>query len=204
LHDTAYAIGRSFFACYVQPEAAILEIGSMNVNGGLRDFCPAGSSYTGVDFTPGPGVDLVVEQVAKLPFDPGAFDAVVSSSAFEHDAMFWVTFLEICRVVKEGGYIYINAPSKGDYHCHPIDAWRFFPDSGVALCTWARLNGYHMTLLESFITQNDAEVWNDCVMIFGKRAYPPVTLVTDRHPNIMNVRIWPDIETVDRRVGRWP
>jgi len=59
----------------------------------------------------------------------------------------------MCRVLKEGGYLYLNAPSKGGYHQYPIDAWRFFPDAGIALCDWAKLNKHAVELLESFKTE---------------------------------------------------
>lgn len=41
-----------------------------------------------------------------MPFGDGAFDAVVASSVFEHDVAFWITFREMCRVVRPGGTIY--------------------------------------------------------------------------------------------------
>lgn len=205
MHATAYAIGRAFFESYVRRGDLILEIGSMNVNGSLRDFCPAESRHVGADVSAGAGVNLVISPVSQLPFPDQTFDAVVSSSCFEHDRMFWVTFLEICRVVKEGGYIYINAPSKGEYHRYPIDAWRFFPDAGIALCAWARSNRYDMNLLESFVAENiPGDFWGDCVMIFGKRAYPVPVLVAHRYRNIINVRSWPDLENLGRECERWP
>jgi SAM-dependent methyltransferase len=204
MHDTAYLIGRVFFESYVRPGNLVLEIGSMNVNGSLRDFCPAGSRYVGVDLAPGAGVDVVVQRISQLPFGADVFDAVVTSSCFEHDMMFWVTFLEICRVLKPGGYLYINAPSKGEYHRYPIDAWRFFPDAGVALRDWARGNDYDMNLLESFIAENIRNNWGDCVMIFGKRAYPPPVLVVQRYPRVINARVWPDLDAIHRGTAAWP
>jgi SAM-dependent methyltransferase len=202
MHETAYAIGGTFFGSYVRAGDRILEIGSMNINGSLRDFCPGGSRYVGADLSVGPGVDVVVGQTSDLPFAADTFDAVVSSSCFEHDGMFWVTFLEICRVLKQGGYLYINAPSRGVYHRYPIDAWRFFPDSGIALCGWAKANNHAMNLLESFIALGDD--FDDCVMIFGKRATPPSVLVAERYTEIINLRAWPDLETLDRQDLQWP
>jgi len=201
MHDTAYAVGRAFFQSYVRAGDGILEIGSFDVNGSLRDFCPAGSHYVGVDLAPGPSVEIVAP-ASQLPFPDETFDAVVSSSCFEHDSMFWLTFLEISRVVKRGGYIYINAPSRGDYHTFPIDAWRFFPDAGMALSAWARRSGYAVDLFESFISEGDD--FGDCVMVFGKGAEPPPILLARRCPDILNVRTWPDTETLARRTHLWP
>ena len=107
MHDTAYEIGGLFFQSYVNAESSVLEIGSLNINGGLRDFRPTGS-YIWVDLNPGNGVDVIVRRISQLPFRRETFDAVVSSSCLEHDLMFWVTFLEMCRVLKHGGYLYLR------------------------------------------------------------------------------------------------
>ena len=204
MHDTAYLIGRAFFDTYVRPGDRVLEIGSMNVNGSLRDFRPAASAYVGVDLQSGAGVDVVVHRISQLPFAADSFDVVVTSSCFEHDAMFWVTFLEICRVLKAGGYLYVNAPSKGEYHRYPIDAWRFFPDAGIALRDWARRNDYDMNLLESFIAERITGNFGDCVMVFGKGAYPPPVLLAQRYTAVLNARAWPNLETIARESALWP
>lgn len=203
MHDTAYELGGLFYETYVQPGSCILDIGSMNVNGTLRDFRPAGSCYVGVDLAAGAGVDVVIGPDSRLPFKAEAFDAVTSSSQLEHDRMFWVTFLELCRVLKSGGYLYINAPSKGGYHRYPIDAWRFFPDAGIALRDWARVNHYPIELLELFITENRGDIWNDCVMVFAKNGRPATVSVADRHGLAINIRRWPDLPTIARRHDRW-
>jgi hypothetical protein len=50
MHDTAYELGKAFFALYARPTTtSVIDIGSMDVNGTLRDWCPAGAKYTGVD-----------------------------------------------------------------------------------------------------------------------------------------------------------
>jgi hypothetical protein len=56
MHDTAYEIGREFFNVYVKKSARILEVGSQNVNGTLRDFIPFEGEYVGIDVNNGPGV----------------------------------------------------------------------------------------------------------------------------------------------------
>jgi SAM-dependent methyltransferase len=203
MHDTAYELGDLFYQTYVQPGSYVLDIGSMNVNGTLRDFCPAGSCYVGVDIEAGNGVDVVVSSNSQLPFKADAFNAITSTSSFEHDRTFWVTFLEMCRVLKSGGYLYLNAPSRGGYHRYPIDAWRFFPDAGIALRDWARTNLYPVELLESFITENRADDWNDCVMIFAKGGHPPALGVADQYALAMNVRRWPDLQVISRQNNHW-
>ena len=60
-------------------------------------------------------------------------------------------FNEALRVLKPTGLLYINAPSNGAYHRYPVDCWRFYPDSGVALQNWGNRSGYECALLEFFI-----------------------------------------------------
>ena len=64
-------------------DALVLEVGSYNVNGSVRDHFHNFSSYTGVDFRPGPNVDEVC-LAHDMDFDV-KFDVVISSSMLEHD-----------------------------------------------------------------------------------------------------------------------
>jgi SAM-dependent methyltransferase len=192
MHDTALDLGRRFFAAYcADAPASILDVGAMNVYGGtLRDVAPPDCVYTGVDLEAGDGVDIVLDDPHVLPFEDETFDAIVSSSCLEHDTMFWLTFIEIVRVTKTGGFIYLNAPSNGSYHCHPVDNWRFYPDAGVALAVWARRLAYDPVLIESFIAPRIADQWNDCVMVFrrGQAPDPGQRRIVDELPGAFNVR----------------
>ncbi len=169
MHDSAILNGRRFFDTYVARLGAVsvVDIGAQDVTGSLRTLCPPEAKYTGVDFIDGKGVDIVFSDPYKLPFDNSAVDVVVSSSCFEHSEMFWVLFLEIMRVLRPDGLFYLNAPSNGRYHRYPVDCWRFYPDSGMALVKWSRLNGYNPALLESY-TSNQIRIWNDYVAIYLK------------------------------------
>jgi SAM-dependent methyltransferase len=169
VHATAMTIGTAFFRHYLAvPQAKILDIGGLDVNGTLRNAVPSGWEYVSVDMGAGPGVDVVLDDPYSLPFGDNSFDAVVSTSAFEHDVFFWVTFDEMCRVCREGGYVYLNAPSNGAYHRFPDDCWRFYPDAGVALTRWAARCGKPINLCESFIALDFEDMWNDFVAIFRK------------------------------------
>ncbi len=190
MHDTAMANGAAFFNAYGRPGSRILDVGSYDVNGTLRDVAPAGSHYTGVDLGPGPGVDLVLETAQRYPFPDASFDMVVSTSCFEHDSMFWLTFLEMARVARPGGVVFINAPSNGAYHAYPTDIWRFYPDAGLALEAWARHQGRAITLLESFVAPRIADCWNDCIMVFGIGENPPPAAgLADQVAGALNIRI---------------
>lgn len=168
MHSTARDLGSLYFQTHGRHARRILDIGSMDLNGSLRPCAPASAEFVGVDIAEGPGVDIVIKPGGKLPFDACTFDAIISTSAFEHDDAFWATFLEMCRVVTDDGTIYINAPSNGHYHAHPLDCWRFYPDAGLALARWARKNLFPIELLESFVARQDGGLWNDAVMVFGR------------------------------------
>ena len=169
MHDTALEIGRLAIEIYGGGEGQkILEIGSLDVNGSLRQFQPEGSHYLGVDLEAGDGVDMIVKPGQPLPFADGSFDLVLASSVFEHDPAFWNTFLDLVRLLREGGMLYINAPSNGLVHRYPEDHWRFYPDSGRALERWAASQDMEVRLIESFIAPRKKDNWNDFVAVFRK------------------------------------
>lgn len=170
MHPSAMKNGRSFFDVYARnlDSGIVLDIGSQNVNGSLKEVCPKKLTYVGVDFVEGMGVDFVLQDRYHLPFPDNYADIVVSSSCFEHSEMFWLLFLEIMRVLKPSGVFYLNAPSNGMFHQYPVDCWRFYPDSGKALVSWAEYNKVSAYLLESFTGARDAGLWNDFVAVFLK------------------------------------
>ncbi|MDO9708318.1 methyltransferase domain-containing protein [Paracraurococcus lichenis] len=169
MHDTAHLHGRLFFELYWQPEFRIVaELGSYDVNGRLRDHAPPGVRWVGFDMAPGPGVDVAVAPGAALPLADGSVDVAVTSSAFEHDAAFWQTFLELVRILRPGGLLYLNAPSNHVVHRFPLDCWRFYPDAGLALCGWAARQGTAVMLAESFVGRQGGEGWCDFVAVFRK------------------------------------
>lgn len=169
MHDTALEIGRLAIEIYGGGAGQkILEIGSLDVNGSLRQFQPEGSHYLGVDLEAGNGVDMIVKPGQPLPFADGSFDLVLASSVFEHDPAFWNTFLDLVRLLREGGMLYINAPSNGLVHRYPEDHWRFYPDSGRALERWAASQDMEVRLIESFIAPRNKDNWNDFVAVFRK------------------------------------
>ena len=174
MHPTALQNCKEFLDCYASYVAApgahpnVIEIGSQDVNGSLRSVCPNNVSYTGVDFVAGNGVDVVLQDPYVLPFEDASTDIVLASSVFEHSEMFWLLFLEVMRILKPAGLFYLNVPSNGDFHRWPVDCWRFYPDSGNALVTWAKRNGMRSLLLESYTSLQHTDQWNDFVAVFLK------------------------------------
>lgn len=167
MHDTAYRIGGLVMDAYLPTtKCRILDVGALNVNGTLRDHCPRNAEYVGLDFEAGDGVDVVVTGLDDWGVPDGHFDLVMASSAFEHDQAFWLTFLQMCRKAKDGGHVYVNAPSNGTVHRYPMDCWRFYPDAGLALQAWARHEGSAVEMVESFVAEREADGWNDFCAVF--------------------------------------
>lgn len=170
MHYTARENGRAFFEVYVKRlgRVCIVDVGSLDLNGSLRELCPPEAAYVGVDLSPGRGVDIVLDDPYTLPFPDASQDVVVSTSCFEHTEMFWLVFSEVLRILKPAGLFYLNAPSNGAVHRYPMDCWRFYPDSGRALVAWARRTGLTPALLESYTSRQKQGFFNDFVAVFLK------------------------------------
>ena len=170
MHDTAMKYGGAFVSTYLPntPGLTVIDIGAQDFCGSLKGHMRAGDKYIGVDFVGGPNVDVVMSDPYKLPFDDESIDAVLCSSCFEHSEFFWELFVEMVRVLKPTGLIYLNVPSNGAFHRYPVDCWRFYPDSGRALERWAKRKGYNPVMLESFTGVQEGDVWNDFVAVFVK------------------------------------
>lgn len=169
MHPSAYENALKFYTKYVEclvksKQVEVIDFGSYDVNGTLKPIFK-NCIYKGLDMSAGPNVDIV-STGDKIPLEDNSIDVATSSSNFEHDDCFWQTFLEMCRVVKSGGYIYINAPSSGPHHGYPGDCWRFYADSWKALEKWAIKNGFAITLIETYI--DNTGLWKDSVGIFLK------------------------------------
>jgi predicted SAM-dependent methyltransferase len=105
----------------------VLEVGSLNVNGSVRDILDV---TVGIDIRAGKGVDLVCS-VTDLPkyYPPGSFSACVSTETLEH-VEDWRGFVRTTwDMVKEGGWIVMTMASmqKGR-HAYPDDYWRMTLD----------------------------------------------------------------------------
>lgn len=113
--------------------AVLVEIGSRNVSGvTLRHLSPSVGRFVGFDVHPGDGVDVVgdAHQLANY-FEPNSVDAVMSISVFEHLVFPWKVVLEINRVLKPGGYVFVSTHPAWPAHELPWDFWRY-PVAGLS------------------------------------------------------------------------
>jgi SAM-dependent methyltransferase len=155
-------------------ETTILDIGSTDVNGSYKPFFADPQwRYLGLDLEPGNNVDIV----AKSPYRwdavaSASVDVVVSGQAFEHIEFFWLTALEIERVLRPGGVGCILAPSGGPEHRYPQDCWRFYPDGMRAIAKFAKLEVVDAsTVWEPPPYPDGCEIWKDSQLIFRKPAH---------------------------------
>ena len=171
MHPSAKSQGKLFFDSYLanKKNLKILDIGSMDVNGSLKEFFDNNKNeYYGLDMQKGPNVNILMHDPYIIPFDNESVDVIISTSVFEHTPFFWELFIEMNRVLKPSGLIYLNMPSNGDFHRYPKDCWRFYPDSGIALVDYAKRKNFNTYLLESFINSALSDCWNDFVAVFIK------------------------------------
>jgi 2-polyprenyl-3-methyl-5-hydroxy-6-metoxy-1,4-benzoquinol methylase len=139
MHDSARVHFQRFADKYLDREARlhICDVGSCDVNGKYLDqLLMANWRHTGIDIVAGPNVDIVVGEYDWPQIGDGYFDAVISGSCVEHVRMPWRWIGEVVRIVKPGGLIYLCAPNTWEYHEHPVDCWRIWPEGMRALMEW--------------------------------------------------------------------
>ena len=162
-------------------EIKIVEIGSQSINENIKEHLNKNHEYIGVDIVKGNNVDIVLEDPYKLPFEKDTIDVVISISTFEHTEFFWLSYLEILRVLKPTGLFFLNVPSNSKYHRHSTDNWRFYPDSSQALESWGHRNNFKPKVLEHFTNyENGRDIWND---------YVSITIKDEKFQNMYSRRI---------------
>lgn len=135
-------------------------------------------SYLGLDVVSGPNVDVVMQEAYRFPLKTDSADIIFCGQVFEHVPYFWVTFLEIARVLRPGGIIFLTAPSRGHRHSPPTDCWRFYPDGMLALAKFSDLELLHAHTdfpkktedgkKLDYTTITDYRYWGDTIGVFQK------------------------------------
>jgi len=154
----------------------ILDIGSCDVNGSYKHIFEDVDNwiYVGADITVGNNVDVVLADLYDWKeIKSNTYDVVITGQTFEHIEFFWITVLEIWRILKPGGYCCIIAPSAGHEHKFPVDCWRFYPDGFRALCKYSGLVELKIyTQWDSMNYDDGSDVWRDSVLICKKPHLP--------------------------------
>lgn len=159
---------------FKEKKIKILDIGSTDVNGSYRNLFEKNNwEYYGADIVKGKNVDIILyDHYNWKKIKSDSYDVVISGQAFEHIEFFWVTILEIARVLKSGGVCCIIGPSAGVEHKYPFDCWRFYPDGLKALAHYANLEPIEVyTEFEPVQYSDASELWKDSVLIARKHPY---------------------------------
>ncbi len=181
MHPSSMNNMKKLFDKYVTKEfiensspCKILDFGGRNVRGqgsyydllisddANKSYNTLNIEYKGIDLEENPGVSIVLDDPYKVPLNDNYADVIVSGQMFEHCEFFWLSFLEMVRLVKPGGYIFLIAPMSGKVHRYPVDCWRFYPDAYAALAKWGKVS-----LIEAW-TDYDGSKWWDQVGAFKK------------------------------------
>lgn len=200
MHQSAFRKAQLFrkgmLAPFETTDLSVLDVGSAVVAGGHESnreaFANPNWHYVGLDIEAGPNVDLIVAE----PYDwrevaDGSYDLVTCSQVFEHTEFFWITILEIGRVLKPGGLAFIVAPGSGPLHRYPVDCWRFYDDGMPALAKWADLD-----VLDAQVqwrpVYGKGDMWRDAAIVMQRpmrdagreaRAHAKVAMVKAAHLN---------------------
>ena len=177
MHESSFEKMRAFTSAYLRGTTGapirVLDVGSHVGRGTLSFrslFGPPTFDYVGLDVVEGHNVDLVPKDTFRwVEIEDESFDVVISNQMLEHNPYFWITVAEMARVLVEGGLMTNIAPSTGYTHRHPLDCWRFYPDSWASLCAYVGLE-----LLESYREQPSwrkiipGTYWKDAMMVARK------------------------------------
>lgn len=151
----------------------ILDIGSQNINGTFKElFNRDNWSYTGLDIEDGDNVDFIpINNYFWDEIKSNSYDVVISGQVFEHTEFFWLSILEIARVLKCGGLVCIISPSSGFEHRYPVDCYRFYRDGMSAIAKFARLEiietKTNFEVSESY--KDGSHHWQDSTLIGQKK-----------------------------------
>lgn len=113
-----------------KPGMRILEVGSREVTGDVFRDKFRHASYVGFDYYSGNNVDVVGDAHKLSSYFDEKFDLIFSSAVFEHLAMPWMAAIEMIKLLKKGGYIFIETHYSYASHERP---WHFFQFSENAL-----------------------------------------------------------------------
>lgn len=178
MHESSYLNMWKFVETRLDPnkELIIVDIGSQNVGGYVPPYrnlvAKPKWKYIGCDMTEGNNVDIVLKNPYRWKeLKSCSADVVISGQAFEHIEFFWLTIMEIMRILKPGGYCCIIAPSSGFPHRYPVDCWRFYEDGMKALAKFAMLDVLEVyTQRNRFNFDRYDKIWQDTVLVASKPA----------------------------------
>lgn len=111
----------------------VIEFGSRNINGGIRNLLPLGVKYKGIDLAMGDNVDLIANtNDLRAHFPDASADVIICTEQLEHDKHPELTVGEAKRILRKGGLFIMTCAGK-DRPAHDVE-----------LC-----GGYYRNILEA-------------------------------------------------------
>lgn len=125
MHTEAYEYVTKAAAQVLRAGEAVLEIGSLDINGSIRALFADAGCYVGIDRIAGPGVDVVTD--ARDYDSDSAFDVVVCCEVLEHEEEPQAVIACAERALRPGGWLILTCastdrkPHSADGSEHPHD-----------------------------------------------------------------------------------
>lgn len=119
-------------------DVKVIEIGSLNINGTVRDFFQT-KDYLGVDVGAGPGVDLVARG-EELDHPENTYDVAISAECFEHNPAWAETFQNMHRMARKAVIFTCASDGReehGTHSAHPSSSpltleWDYYKNLNAA------------------------------------------------------------------------
>jgi SAM-dependent methyltransferase len=103
----------------------VLELGSLNISGTVRDYFDDKVEYVGIDIVAGPDVDIVVA-AKNTVFNKDQFDTLISMSMAEHDPEWQESLAHNFQWLRAGGLFVLSWGAEGNRH-HAPEPWKIVP-----------------------------------------------------------------------------
>jgi len=165
----------SKYKSYFHGQKKVLEVGSFNVNGTVREHFQA-LEYIGVDWRPGATVD-VVTLAHEMSFDH-KFDVVISASMLEHDRHWDKSISQMVNHLADDGVLFLswgaalNPPhcletaDDGGFHCLPAGkVIGLLEDLGIYI------HEFHYEGLQFPNSSRPSDMGEVCLVAFKDKAY---------------------------------
>jgi SAM-dependent methyltransferase len=90
----------------------VVDFGSLDINGGVKQLIDPKWNYTGIDLEIGPNVDIA-RPGQLIDLQSEQFDISFSSELFEHTPFWKEIFAQMCRLTKPGGVVVFTCAGIG-------------------------------------------------------------------------------------------